>query len=448
MMKQIEKNILESNQLIVIAEEILREAEKEGAHQAEVGIVAHKGFDVTAHDGDVETIEYNQDKVIEIHVYFGKRSGSASISDIRPEAVREAVRAACHIAKFTDEDPAGGLASKDELAFHYPKLDLCYPWDITVEEAIKLACECEREAMAYDKRIMNAEAVSVSTAQALSIYANSNGFLGYFPHSRHEISCVLVAKEGDEMQRDYSYTAAIDPKDLQTISYIAKEAAEKTIRRLGARRIKTIKAPVIYVAEEARSLLGNFAGAISGGALYRKASFLLDHLGKQVFPSFVHIQEYPHLPRAFGSAPFDDNGVATRDNVFIADGILQNYALNVYSARKLNMKTTGNAGGMHNLTIHSGNKNLTELIKSMDKGLMITEMMGHGINLISGDYSRGAGGFWIEKGEIQYPVQEVTVAGKLQDMYMRITEVGNDVDKRGNIHTGSILLEEVMIAGD
>lgn len=448
MMKQIEKNILNSNQLIVIAEEILHEAKNQGAHQAEVGIVANKGFAVTAHNGDVETVEYNQDKVIEIHVYFGKRSGSASISDIRPEAVREAVRAACHIAKFTDEDPASGLASRDELAFHYPQLDLCYSWDITVEEAIKLACECEREALAYDKRIMNAEAVTVNTVEAVSIYANSNGFLGYFPHSRHELSCVLVAKEGDDMQRGYSYTAAVNPHDLQSISHVAKEAAEKTVKRLGAKRIKTMRAPVVYVAEEARGLLGNFAGAITGGALYRKASFLLDHLGKQVFPDFVHIQEYPHLPRAFGSAPFDENGVTTRANVFIEEGILQNYALSVYSARKLNMKTTGNAGGMHNLTIRSGNKNLAELIKCMDKGLMITEMMGHGVNLISGDYSRGAAGFWVEKGEIQYPVHEVTVAGQLQDMFMRITEVGNDVDNRGNIHTGSLLLEEVMIAGD
>jgi PmbA protein len=395
----------------------------------------------------VETVEYNQDKVIEITVFFGKRSGTASISDIRPEAFKAAVEAACHIAKFTDEDPAAGLADKSELAFHYPQLELAFPWDVTVEQAIRMACECEHEALAQDKRIMSAEGATVATVEAVNVYANSNGFMGHYPLTRHEISCVLIGKQGEEMQRDFSYTVASDPSLLQSISHVAKEAAQRTVRRLGARQIGTTRAPVIFAAEEARGLLGHFAAAISGGSIYRKSSFLVDHLDKKVFPDFFHMQENPHLARGLGSSPFDDDGVATRANVFVEDGILRNYSLGIYSARKLGMKTTGNSGGMHNLTVKTGSKNLSELIKSMGRGLLVTEMMGNGVNLITGDYSRGVGGFWIENGEIQFPVHEVTVAGKLQDMYAGIKEIGNDVDVRGNIRTGSILIEEMMIAG-
>lgn len=439
--------LLNTDQLQSLAKDILAEAERMGAHQAEVGVAANKGFSVRAREGDVETVEYNQDKSIEITVYFGKRSGSASISDIRPEAVKRAVEAACHIAKFTDEDPAAGIADKELLAFNYPILDSARPWDISVEKAIELACNVEREALQYDKRIMSAEEVSVATGDVVTIYANSHGFVGLFPYTRHEISCVLVGKDKDEMQRDFYYTVATDPAELEDPSHVARLAAERTVRRLGAKRLPTMKAPVIYVAEEARSLFGSFTAAISGGNLYRKSSFLLDHLDKKIFPEFIHIEERPHLPRALGSAPFDDDGVATSANVFIEDGRLKMYALGVYSARKLGMKTTGNAGGMHNLTVRAGNKDLAALIKTMGKGLLITEMMGQGVNLITGDYSRGAGGYWVENGEVQYPVSEITVAGKLQDMYAHIIEVGNDVDVRGNIRTGSVLVEEMMIAG-
>ncbi len=446
-MKTIAQTVFNSTQLQTLSKDILHEAARCGADQTEVNISANKGFSVTARHADVETVEYNQDKHIEIHVFFGKRSGSASISDIRPEAVRAAVEAACHIAKFTDEDPAAGLADKEELAFQYPTLDLAFPWPISVEKAIELACQCEREALQYDKRIISAEEVAVATMEAIHVHANSLGFIGFFPSTHHEITCVLVAKEGEEMQRDYSYTVASDPALLDSVSHVAKQAGERTVRRLGARRLRTMKAPVIYFAEEARSLLGHFTAAMSGGSLYRKSSFLLDHLGKKIFPSFVHIQEQPHLPRALGSAPFDEDGVATRPNVFIEEGMLRHYSLGVYSARKLGMKTTGNAGGVHNLTIKTGQKDLKGLLKTMDTGLLITEMMGNGVNLVTGDYSRGVGGFWVEKGEIQYPVHEITVAGKLQDMYARMVEVGNDVDVRGNIRTGSILIEEMMIAG-
>ncbi|TAK76600.1 MAG: metalloprotease PmbA [Gammaproteobacteria bacterium] len=443
----IEKKLMNLSQLQSISQDILKEAARLGAHQAEVNVGANKGFSVTARGGDVETVEYNQDKSVDITVYFDKRMGSSSLSDLRPEAIRAAVEAACHIAKFTDEDKASGLADKNELAFDYPQLDLAYPWSISVEEAIELACQCEREALSYDKRIMSAEEVMVSTVEGLHVQANSLGFMGVFPFTHHDISCVLVAKEGEEMQRDYSYSIAVDPAYLESISHIAKQAAERTVRRLGSKRLPTMKAPVIFVAEEARGLLGSFVSAIQGGHLYRKSSFLLDHLDKKIFPSFVHIQEQPHLPRALGSAPFDEDGVATRSNVFVEDGVLRQYSLGVYSARKLGMKTTGNAGGVHNLTIRPGEKDLPALLKAMGSGLLVTEMMGQGVNLITGDYSRGAGGYWVENGEIQYPVSEITVAGKLQEIYQHIVEVGKDVDVRGNVRTGSILIEEMMIAG-
>lgn len=431
-----------------LAKEILQEAKKHGAEQAEVSIGTNHGFSVTAHAGEVETVEYNQDKVIEITVYMGKRRGSSSLSDTRQEAVNDAVAAACHIAKYTDSDPAAGLAEKEELAFDYPKLDLAFPWNVSVEQAIEMACQLEREAKAHDKRIMCAEAASVATANSWHLYANSHGFLGFFPYTRHDITCILVAKDDNGMQRDYSYSVSADPSKLESISNLAAEAASRTVQRLGARKLKTMKTPVIYLAEEARGLLGHFAGAIQGGNLYRKSSFLVDHLGKQIFPKFVQIEEQPLLSFGLGSTPFDNEGVTTRNNVFIEDGILRSYSLGVYSARKLGMKTTGNSGGMHNLTIKPGNKDLTGLLKTMGKGLLITEMMGNGVNLVTGDYSRGVGGYWVENGEIQFPVQEITVAGRLQEMYARIAEVGNDVDGRGNIRTGSILIEEVTVAGE
>ncbi len=444
-----QKALLSTEELQAIAGSILKEAAKRGADQAEVGIDSNKGFSVSAREGDVETIEYHQDKSIDVAVYFGKRCGSASLSDVRPEAIVAAVEAACHIAKFTGEDPASGLADKDDLAFHYPDLKLSYPWEISVEEASKLAVECEREAVSYDKRIMSAESVDVNTMQGFAVYANSFGFSGAISFTRHEMSCVLVAKDkNDDMQRDYSYTLSVDPSQLDSVSLLAKTAAERTVKRLGARRLPTMNAPVIFAAEEARGLLGHFSAANSGGSIYRKSSFLVDHLGKKIFPEFISLSEHPHLAMGLGSSAFDDDGVLTRDNVFIENGVLKMHALGVYSARKLGLRTTGNAGGVHNLTVTHGNKSLPELLKTMGTGLLVTELMGQGVNIMTGDYSRGAGGYWVENGEIQYPVHEITIAGKLQDIYARIVEVGNDIDVRGNIRTGSILIEEMMIAGE
>ena len=431
-----------------LVSDILQEALDQGATSAEVDVGVNKGFVVTARKGDVESVEYNQDKVIEVTVYVGKRSGSASLSDLRPEAIRSAVQAACNIARFTDEDPYNGLADKDLLAFNYPSVDLCYPWDISVEQAIDMARECEAKAVVKDKRITNSEGATVSTISVLNAYGNTQGFIGAFPVTRHELSCVLIAKEGDDMQRDYSYTVACDPALLDSMDHVANEAAERTVNRLGSRRLSTCRVPVIFAAEQARSLLGHFLAAISGGNLYRKTSFLLDHLDKKVFPEFIRIDERPFLKKALGSSPFDDDGVATRPNVFIENGILKNYTLGMYSARKLGMQTTGNAGGVHNLFISTGKKDLSALLKSMGKGLLVTELMGHGVNIVTGDYSRGAAGFWVENGEIQYPVEEITIAGNLREMYGNLVEIGCDIDKRGNIQTGSILLDNMTIAGN
>jgi PmbA protein len=428
--------------------DILQETTKQGATSAEVGVGANKGYTVTVRKGEPESIEYHQDKIIDITVYIGQRAGSASISDLRSDAIRAAVQAACNIARYADEDPFSGLAEKNELAFNYPKLDLAYPWSITVPQAIEIAQTCEAIALSEDKRITNSEGVTLTTSHAWTAYGNTQGFVGVYPMTRHEISCLLIAMQGDEMQRDYSYSIASDPELLASIQHIAKEAASRAVKRLGAKKLSTRNVPVIFAAEEARGFLGHFVAAISGGNLYRKSSFLLDHLGKSIFPSHITLDERPHLPKALGSLPFDDNGVATRAKDFVRDGILQSYCLGVYSARKLGMQTTGNAGGVHNLFVSTGKKNLTELLKTMDKGLLVTELMGQGVNLITGDYSRGASGFWVEKGEIQYPVEEITIAGNLKEMYQHIVEVGADVDNRGNIQTGSILVENMIVAGD
>ena len=438
---------LDVNQLLSVAEDILKKAKSYQVDQTEVSIETHKGFSVSARAGDVETVEYNQDKSIEITVLYGQRSGSASLTDLSSQAINDAIEAACHIAKFTDHDPAAGLAEANELAFGYPQLEMACPWSISVEKAIAFACQCEQEAIAQDSRIMVAEDTKVATFEALDIYANSHGFIGHYPSTMHEISCVLVAKEGDEMQRDYSYSIAVDPKHLASLSTIAQEAAKKAVSRLGARRLPSTKAPVLFAAEEARGLLGHFAAAIQGSSLYRKSSFLLDQLGQQIFPSFIRIKEQPHLPYAFGTVPFDEDGVLTRENLYIDGGFLRQYALGVYAARKLGMKSTGNAGGMHNLSIESPTLSFDQLLKTMGRGLLVTELMGQGVNLVTGHYSRGVGGYWVENGEIQFPVHEMTIASNLREMFGNIIAVGNDVDVRGNIRTGSILITEMMIAG-
>ncbi|MBI2778459.1 MAG: metalloprotease PmbA [Gammaproteobacteria bacterium] len=435
-------------QLEDLVRDILAEARAQGASAAEAGVSLETGLSVTARLGEVETIEYNRDKGLGVTVYFGGRKGSSSTSDFTPEAVREAVRAACGIAKYTAEDEYAGLAEAALMARDVPDLDLCHPWDISAEQAIELAIECEAAARGMDVRITNSEGGSVSSHQGYRVYGNSHGFIGAYPSTRHSLSCAVIGGEGEGMQRDYWFTVARDSAELEAAAEVGRRAAQRTLRRLDARRLPTCQVPVIFAAEIATSLLSHFTSAIRGGALYRKASFLLDHLGKQIFPAHIHIHEQPHLKRALGSTPFDNEGVATQARDIVRDGVLQGYILDSYAARKLGMQTTGNAGGVHNLVIDPGALDLDGLLRRMDKGLLVTELMGMGVNAVTGDYSRGAAGFWVENGEIQYPVEEITIAGNLRDMFMRIAEVGNDVEVRGGTRTGSILIEEMMIAGE
>lgn len=433
--------------LEALVREILAEAQAQGASAAEAGVSFDVGLSVTVRLGEVETLEYHRDRGLGVTVYFGQRKGSASTSDISPAAVRETVRAACGIARYTAEDACAGLADPERLAREIPDLELDHPWDITAERAIELARECEDAARAADARITNSEGASVATYRSLRVYGNSNGFIGGYPSTRHSISCTVVARQGDRMQRDHWYSVAREHAGLESPAAVGRRAAERTVRRLGGRKLATRKAPVLFVPELARGLLGHFVGAIRGASLYRKASFLLDHLGKQVFPSYLRIHEQPHLKRALGSAPFDNEGVATQARDVVRDGRLEGYVLDSYAARRLGMQTTGNAGGVHNLTVEPGALDFSGLLREMGTGLLVTELMGQGVSIVTGDYSRGAAGFWVENGEIQYPVEEITVAGNLRDMFRQVVAVGNDVDTRGSIRTGSWLVESMTIAG-
>ncbi len=418
-----------------------------GATAAEASVSVSKGFSLQVRMGEIETLEYHHDKHLNVTVYHNHSQGSISTTDLRPEAIEEGVAKALQIAKLTEADPLAGLPDKELLASDYPDLDLSHPWDITPETATELALECETRARKADKRISNSEGVSFSTQKTDYVYGNSLGFIGSFPNTSHQLSCALVASGKGDMQRDSSYTVARDPSDLWTINRLADEAVAHTLQRLNPRSLSTQQAPIIFSKEVASGLLGHFIAAIRGGALYRKASFLTDQLGAKIFPDWINISENPHLLKGLGSAPFDSDGVKTVAKNFIEQGRLVNYALGTYSARKLNMKNTGNSGGVHNLTISSNAEDLNALIKQMDKGLVVTELMGQGINIITGDYSRGASGFWVENGVIQHPVHQITIAGNLRDIFTRILAVGNDIDTRGNIHSGSILIEQMMIAG-
>ncbi len=434
--------------LRAIATEILSEAKRQGASAAEAGISTSSGLSVTVRMGDVETIEHTRDKGLGLTVYFGKKKGSASTTDFSPEAVGDTVRAACAIARHTSEDECAGLADAELMAKTYPDLDLLHPWPLAPEEAIEIALDAENAARAHDPRITNSEGADVSHHEGSYVYANSNGFVGGYATSRHGISCAVIAKDASGMQRDYWYSVARSAGALEPPARVGEKAAARAVERLSSRKLSTRTAPVIYTAETARGLFHHFVNAIRGSNLYREASFLLDHLGKKVFPEGFNIREEPHLKRALGSAPFDNEGVATRARDLVSDGVLQGYVLDSYSARKLGMQTTANAGGVHNLVVEPDEVTFESLLKEMHTGLVITELMGMGINAVTGDYSRGACGFWVEGGEIRFPVEEITVAGNLRDMYAGIRRVSNDVDVRGNIRTGSVLIEEMTIAGD
>ena len=427
---------------------VLDEARVRGASGAEAGVSLEAGLSVTVRLGEVETLEYHRDRGVGVTVYFGQRKGSASTSDFAPYAVRETVQAACDIARYTSEDPCAGLAAADCMASDIPDLDLCHPWAVDATAAIAIAQRCETAAREADSRITNSEGATLSSHQGLRVYGNSHGFLGGYPSTRHSLSCSVIAGKDDQMQRDYWYTVSRRHTELEAAEQVGRMAAERSVRRLNGRKLPTRQVPVIFAAEIATGLFRSFTGAIRGGSLYRKSSFLLDHLGKPVFPDFMRIHEQPHLRGALGSAPFDSEGVATRARDLITDGVLQGYVLDSYSARKLGLQTTGNAGGVHNLTVETGTQDFAALLRDMGSGLLVTELMGQGVNMVTGDYSRGAAGFWVENGAIQYPVEEITIAGNLKDMFMNIRAIGSDVERRGNIRTGSVLIERMTVAGD
>lgn len=427
--------------------DILAKAKEQGASSAEVTIKIESGFAVSSRLGQVETVEHHSDKGLGITVYFDKQTGSASSSDLSMQAIESAIQKACSIANYTSQDPYSGLADKSMMAFNYPELNLDHPWNVTTEAALDFAIECENLAMS-DPRITNSEGVSITSHRSLHLYANTHDFLGSYLSTQHSLNCILIAQESGQMHRDYDYTIARDARDLKKIEELAKDVREKTIRRLGARRLKTRSAPVIFHADMARGLLGNFVGAISGGNIYRKASFLVDQLGSSVFPDHISLIQDPLIPKGIGSVPFDNEGVKTSKQHFVEKGILQKYLLSSYSARKLGMESTGNAGGIYNLFISNSTISFSDLLKKMDTGLLVTELIGQGVNLVTGDYSRGAFGYWVEKGEVQYPVEEITIAGNLKEMFLNIVDVANDIDKRGRIQTGSILIEKMMIAGE
>ncbi|MBA2408404.1 MAG: metalloprotease PmbA [Gammaproteobacteria bacterium] len=446
-MSQLQTTQRSLDDLKSLAAQVLEEAKRQGASSVEVDVSVDSGLSVTARMGDVETLEHHKDQGLGVTIYLGTRKGSSSTSDLRPEAMRETVEAACRIARYTAEDECAGLADPDLISRDYPDLDLDHPWELAPEQAVELAIECEAAARAVDNRISNSEGASVSRLRGMSVYGNSHGFIGGYRATRHSLSCAVIGQHDGHMQRDYWYTVARESELLDSAQTVGRIAAERTLRRLDSRQLNTRQVPVIFEASAARSLLGHFVGAISGGALYRKASFLLDQVGKPVFPEFVHIHEQPHLKDAMGSAPFDNEGVATKARDLISGGVLQGYVLASYSARRLGLQSTGNAGGVHNLIIEPGAHDLPGLMAELGEGLLVTELIGHGVNPVTGDYSRGAAGFWIEQGEIQYPVEEITIAGNLKEMFKSIQAVGNDVDKRGNIRSGSILIGPMTIAG-
>ncbi len=434
--------------LEALARRVLELARDKGATQAEVAASLGTGLSVTVRRGEVETLEHQRDRGFGVTVYFGQRKGGASTSDLADASLAETVEKACTIARHTAEDPCSGLADADRMATEIPDLDLDHPWPVSPDEAVLLARECEAAGLESDARISNTEGATVASHRTLRIYANTHGFLAGYPSTSHYLSCVLIAGDAEGMQRDYWYSTARHPEALESPAAVGRRAAERTLRRLGARRLGTRSVPVLFVPEVARGLFGHLVGAVKGTAQYRKASFLLGAAGQKVLPEWLQLSERPHIPRGPASAPFDSEGVATCDRELVSDGVLQGYVLSSYSARRLGLETTANAGGIHNLVVGPGTGTFEDMVRGMGRGFIVTELMGQGINGVTGDYSRGASGFWVEGGEIAHPVEEVTVAGNLRDMYQCIEAVGADVDRRGAIQTGSVLVGRMTVAGE
>lgn len=443
----------ELDRLTELAGDVIRRARAAGATQAEVSATIDTGLSVNVRLGEVETVEHTRDRGFGLTVYFGQRKGSASTADLNADSIQATLDQACAIARYTEEDPASGLADATRMATEFPELDLWHPWVIDTSDAIALGQQIEAAGRAH-AGITNSEGASVQAGESLSVYANSHGFVGRERGTRHSLSVSLIAGDEAGMQRDYWYDSVRSAGDFMSTKSLGDKAAERTLARVGARRLSTRQSPVLFAPEIARGLIGHLIGAVSGGALYRRASFLLDHAGKQIMPSWLNIVERPFLLRGQGSGAFDAEGVATRDSVLVENGVLARYVLGSYSARKLGLASTGNAGGIHNLVVESGHADggaaddFQGMLRRLGTGLLVTEVMGQGVNTITGDYSRGAAGFWVENGVIAYPVEEITIAANLRDMLAGIQAVGGDVDKRSHLLTGSILLGNMTIAGE
>lgn len=442
-----DRSLEELDRLAQLAEDVIRRARAAGASQAEVAASIDTGLNVNVRLGEVETVEHTRDRGFGLTVYFGKRKGSASTADLNPDSIQATLDQACAIARFTEEDQAAGLADADRMATQFPDLDLWHPWQIDTQGAIALGKQIEDAGRAH-AGITNSDGAGVQMGESIAVYANSHGFLGRERGTRHSLSLSLIAGDDDGMQRDYWYDSVRSADDFMSAVALGDKAAQRTLARMGAQRLSTRQCPVMFSPEVARGLIGHLIGAVSGGALYRRASFLLDHAGKQIMPPWLNIVERPLLMRGQGSSVFDAEGVATSDSALIENGVLARYVLGSYSARKLGLQSTGNAGGIHNLIVEPGQDDFAAMLKRMGNGLLVTEVMGQGVSTVTGDYSRGAAGFWVENGQIAYPVEEITIAANLRDMYANIVAVGADVDPRSHLLTGSILLEQMTIAGE
>ena len=443
----VDRSQAELDRLAQVAEDVIRRARAAGASQAEVAASVENGLSVNVRLGEVETVEHTRDRGFGLTVYFGGRKGSASTADLHADSIQATLDQACAIARFTEQDPAAGLAERARMATEFPDLDLWHPWEIDTPQAIALGQAIEAAGRAH-AGISNSDGASVQAGHSLSVYANSHGFVGRERGTRHSLSVSLIAEDAQGMQRDYWYDSVRAPGDFISAQALGDQAAQRTLARRDARSLSTRQCPVMFAPEIARGLIGHLVGAVSGGALYRRASFLFDHVGKQIMPSWLSIIERPRLVRGQGSAVFDGEGVATGDSALVEHGVLARYVLGSYSARKLGLASTGNAGGIHNLVVEPGGDDFAAMLRRMDTGLLVTEVMGQGVSTITGDYSRGAAGFWVEHGQIAYPVEGVTVAANLREMFAGIVAVGADVDRRSSILSGSILLERMTVAGE
>ena len=430
-----------------VARRALELCRARGASQAEVSCSDERGLNVGVRLGEVETVEATRDRGVALTVYFGQRKGSASTADLREDSLVATVDQACAIARFTEDDPAAGLADAALMATTLREFDSWHPWALEADEAVEIALACEQAGRDADPRIGNSDGASIGSSESLSVYANSHGFVGANRDTHHSIGCALIAGHGEAMQRDGWYTLALAREDLEAPAAVGREAARRALARLDPRPVPTGAFPVLFSMEMARSLVGHLLGAVSGGALYRRASFLLDSLGERIFPDWFAIHERPFLPRGLRSTAFDDEGVATHESALVEGGVLQRYVLGSYSARKLGLQTTGNAGGVHNLELAANAGDLASMLRAMGRGLLVTELMGQGVNTVTGDYSRGAAGFWVENGAIVHAVDGITIAGNLREMFRGIQAVGNEWDPRSHIRTGPILLERMTVAG-